>query len=143
VVFLTFLHKVFGENYSGIIFGQTFLLALIPVVFYFLGKKLHSRAAGVTIALFFIFRELTSLWITSNTRVSNSKSLLTDLPTLFLLILSCYFTFRWLESRDKKSALIAGGMFGLLMLLRTQSLLLFPFIVLAGTFVFGWRNRSL
>jgi hypothetical protein len=143
VVFLAFLHKVFGENYSNIIFGQTVLLAWIPVVFYFLGKKLHSRAAGVTIALFFIFREMTSLLITSNTRVSNSKSLLTDLPTLFLLIVSCYFAFCWLESRDRKSALIAGGMFGLLMLLRTQSLLIFPFIVFAGLLAFGWRNRSL
>jgi hypothetical protein len=143
VVFLTFLHTVFGENYSRIIMGQTFLLALIPVVFYYLGKKIHSRAAGATVALFFIFRELTSLWITSNTRVSNSKSLLTDLPTLLLLLFSCYFTIRWLEIRDRKSALIAGGLFGLLLLLRTQSLLLFPFILLAGVLVFGWRNRSL
>ena len=143
IVFLTFLHIVFGENYPNIIIGQTFLFALIPVVFYFLGKKLHSRTAGTVIALFLIFRETTSLLITSNTRVSNTKSLLVDLPTLFLLILSCYFTIRWLESRDRKSAFIAGGMFGLLLLLRTQSLLLFPFIVLAGIFVFGWRNRSL
>ena len=143
IVFLTFLHMVFGESYPNIIVGQTFLLALIPVVLYFIGKKIHSRAAGTTIALFFIFRELTSLLITSNTRVSNSKSLLVDLPTLFLLVLSCYFTFRWLESRDRKSAFLAGGMFGLLLLLRTQSLLLFPFIVLAGLLVFGWRNRSL
>lgn len=142
IVFLMFLHLIFGENYSNIIVGQTLLLALIPVVIYFLGKKLHSRVAGVIVALFFIFRELTGLWITSNTRVSNSKSLLTDLPTLFLLLLSCYFTIRWLEYRDRKRALLAGGMFGLLLLLRTQSLSLFPFIILAGLLVFGWRNRS-
>lgn len=143
VVFLTFLHTIFGENYPKIIMGQTFLLALIPVVLYALGKKIHSHTAGVIAALFFIFRELTGLWITSNTRVSNSKSLLTDLPTLLLLLLSCYFTIRWLETRDHKSALIAGGMFGFLLLLRTQSLLLFPLIILAGLLVFGWRNRSL
>ncbi|MFT3895264.1 MAG: glycosyltransferase family 39 protein [Anaerolineales bacterium] len=143
VSFLFLLHKLFGENYPTLIMGQTFLLALIPVVFYFLGKKIHSRIAGVTVALFFIFRELTGLWITSNTRVTNSKSFLTDLPTLLLLLLSCYFTIRWLEIRDRKSALIAGGMFGLMLLLRTQSMLVFPFIVLAGLLVFGWRNRSL
>jgi hypothetical protein len=143
IVFLTFLHIVFGESYPNIIIGQTFLLALIPVFLYFIGKKIHSHAAGTTIALFFIFRELTGLLITSNTRVSNTKSLLVDLPTMFLLVLSCYFTIRWLEGRDRKSAFLAGGMFGLLLLLRTQSLLLFPFIVLAGLLVFGWRNRSL
>ena len=143
ISFLAFLHKIFGENYPNIIMGQTLLLALISVAFYFLGKKIHGRIAGITVALFFIFRELTGLWITSNTRVSNTKSLLTDLPTLFLLLLSCYFTIRWLESRDRKSALIAGGLFGLLLLLRTQSLLILPFLGLAGLFIFGWRNKSL
>src|SRR3989337_3299156 len=33
-------------------------------------------------------------------------------------------------------------MFGLLMLLRTQSLLLVPFIILAALLVLGWKNRS-
>jgi len=141
IVFLAFLHKIFGENYPGIILGQSFLLAFIPVVLYALGKKLHSRTAGVTVALFFIFRELTSLLITSNTRVTNSKSLLVDLPTLLLLALSCYFTARWLDSKDKTSAFVAGGMFGLLLLLRTQSMLVLPFILLAALLVIGWRSR--
>ncbi len=141
MVFLAFLHKVFSENYPGIIFGQTLVLAGIPVTLYFLGKKIHSRTAGATVALLFIFRELTSLFITSNTRVTNTKSLLVDLPTLFLLLLSCHFTMRWLERRDSKGAFIAGGMFGLLLLLRTQSMLILPFILLAALLVFGWRNR--
>src|SRR5688572_9110836 len=129
IFLLTILHLLFGENYRNIIVGQTFVLAMIPVIFYSLGKKLHSRAAGVTIALFFIFRELTTLWVSSNTRVSNTKTLLVDLPTLLLLILACLFTLRWLEQKNKKSALIAGGMFGLLLLLRTQSMLVLPLIL--------------
>jgi hypothetical protein len=88
---LTILHLLFGENYRNIIIGQTFVLAAIPVIFYYLGKKLHSRAAGTVIALLFIFRELNTLLISSNTRVSNTKMLLVDLPTLLLLILACLF----------------------------------------------------
>ncbi len=142
IVFLAFLHRLFGENYPNIIIGQTFLLGLIPVLLYFLGRKIHSRVAGATIALFFIFREVTSLLITSNTRVTNTKSLLVDLPTLLLLLLSCLFTLRWLERKDPRSAILAGGMFGLLLLLRTQSMIILPFIVLMAWLVFGWRNRS-
>ena len=141
IFLLTILHLLFGENYRNIILGQTFVLAAIPVVFYFLGKKLHSPAAGVTIALFFIFRELTTLLVSSNTRVSNTKILLVDLPTLLLLILACLFTLRWLEQKNEKGALFAGGMFGLLLLLRTQSVLVLPHILLAALLVLGWKNK--
>jgi hypothetical protein len=143
IFLLTILHLLFGENYRNIIMGQTFVLAIIPVVFYYLGKRLHSRIAGVGIALFFIFREMTSLLVSSNTRVSNTKMLLVDLPTLLLLILAGLFTLRWLEQRNSKSALIAGGTFGLLLLLRTQSMLVLPLIILVALLVFGWKNRSL
>jgi dolichyl-phosphate-mannose-protein mannosyltransferase len=142
IFLLTVLHSLFGEDYRRIIAGQTLVLALIPVILFYLGKKLHSRAAGVTIALFFIFRELTTLLISSDTRVSNSKTLLVDLPTLLLLLLSCLFVFRWLENKSQKDAFIAGAMFGLLLLLRTQSMLLLPLIILMALLVLGWRNRS-
>lgn len=143
IVFLAFLHLLFGENYPNIIAAQTFVLAGMPVVLYALGRKLHSRAAGVTVALFFIFRELTSLMVASNIRVTNTKLLLADLPTLFLLLLSCLFTLRWHDRRDAASATLAGGTFGVLLLLRTQSMLILPIVLLATAFVFGWRNRTL
>jgi hypothetical protein len=139
---LTVLHLLFGENYRNILTGQALVLATIPVALYYLGKKLHSRLAGVTIALFFIFRELTTLLVSSSTRVSNTKTLLVDLPTLLLLILACWFTIRWLEQKTEKNALIAGGMFGLLLLLRTQSMLVLPLILLLALLVLGWKNKS-
>jgi dolichyl-phosphate-mannose-protein mannosyltransferase len=143
IFLLTVLHLLFGENYRNIIMGQTFVLGSIPVVFYYLGKRLHSRIAGVTVALFFIFREMTTLLVSSNTRVSNTKMLLVDLPTLLLLIVACLFALRWLEQRNSKSALMAGGTFGLLLLLRTQSMLVLPLIILMALLVFGWKNKSL
>ena len=128
IVLLTALHLLFGENYNLIIAGQTLVLAAFPVVFYVLGKKLHSRLAGVTIALFAIFREWTNLLVSSDTRVSNTKTLLVDVPTLLLILLACLFAFRWLERKDKRSAFIAGGIFGILLLLRTQSMLILPVV---------------
>jgi Dolichyl-phosphate-mannose-protein mannosyltransferase len=128
ILFLTFLHLLFGENYNLIIYAQSYVLATFPVVLYLLGKKLHSRLAGITIALFAIFREWTNLLVSSDTRVSNTKMLLVDIPTLLLILLACLFAFRWLERKDKRSAFIAGGIFGFLLLLRTQSMLILPFI---------------
>jgi hypothetical protein len=142
VFLLTVIHLVFGENYRNIILGQTLILAAIPLVLYFLGEKLHSRVAGAIIALFFIFREWTALLVSSDTRVSNTKSLLVDLPTLLLLILACLFTFRWLEQKNEKSALIAGGMFGLLLLLRTQSMLVLPLMILIAFLVLDRKQKT-
>jgi Dolichyl-phosphate-mannose-protein mannosyltransferase len=142
VVFLAFLHLVAGDRYSLIIAGQTLLLAFIPVTLYFLGRKLHSRTAGVIIALFAIFREWTSLLISSQTRVSNTKTLLVDLPTLLLILVSCWFVLRWLEHKDWKSGLVAGGSFGILLLLRTQSMLILPVLFLLVILVYGLRSRG-
>ncbi len=142
IVLLMILHLLVGERYNLIIAGQTLVLALFPVVLYYLGKKLHSRAAGVIIALFAIFREWTSLLISSQTRVSNTKTLLVDLPTFLLIALACLFVLRWLERKDWKGALMGGGMFGILMLLRTQSMLILPFILLATLPAFGWKNKN-
>ena len=142
IFLLTVLHLIFGENYRTIIVGQTLVLAAIPVVLYYLGKKLHSQVAGVIIAMFFIFREWTSLLVSSSTRVSNTKTLLVDLPTLLLLLMACLFTIRWLEQKDRRSALIAGGVFGVLLLVRTQSMLVLPLILLIALLVFDWKQRT-
>ena len=142
ILFLIILHFFFGQNYALIIIGQTLILAFLPVVLYFLGMRLHSRTAGVIIALFFIFRELTSLLISSETRVTNTKMILVDLPTLFLLLLTCLLVFRWFERKTWFDAFVAGGSFGVLLLLRTQSMLILPFIILVALVVLGWRNSS-
>lgn len=133
VVFLALLHFIFGQNYPAIIAAQTCVLALFPIALYFLAKKLHSPAAGVTVALFAIFRELAGLWISSNTRVVNSKMFTTDFPTAMGIALMCLVAVWWLERRDFRSTLVAGGAFGLLSLFRTQSLLILPVL-----FILAW-----
>ena len=130
VTFLAFLHLLFGQNYPAIIAVQTLLLALFPLTLYFLAKKIHSSAAGATVALFAIFREYTALWIASNTRVVNSKMLTTDFITALGIAAMCLVTVWWLERRDLRSTMIAGGAFGVLLLFRTQSLLTLPVLFL-------------
>ncbi len=142
VLFLAVLHAFFGQNYESIIHVQTMVLALFPVSLYFLAKKIHSPAAGVTIALFAIFRELTALWISSNTRVVNSKMFTTDFPTAMAIAFTCLVFLWWLERRDLKSTLVAGGTFGLLLLFRTQSLFILPVVFLLAWFVYQRKTKT-
>jgi len=141
ILLLALLHILFGQDYALILAGQSCVLALFPVTLYLLGRKIHSRAAGVTIALFAIFRELTTLWVSSATRVSDTRTLLTDLPTAWMVALACLFVMRWLENKSARRALVAGGVCGVLLLLRTQSMLVLPFAVLLALLVFWpeWR----
>ncbi|MBI3167902.1 MAG: glycosyltransferase family 39 protein [Chloroflexi bacterium] len=139
VVFLAFLHLLFDQSYPAIIAAQTLVLALFPVALYFLAKKLHSPAAGVTVALFAIFREYTGLWIASNTRVANSKVFTTDFPTAFSIVIICLVILWWLERRDLRSTLITGGAFGVFLLFRTQSMLTLPFLFLLVLLVLNFK----
>lgn len=142
VVFLAILHLLFGQNYPAMIAVQTCVLALFPVILYYLARKLHSPAAGVIVAFLAIFRELVGLWISSNTRVANSKIFTTDLLTAAGIALLCLVAVWWLERRDLKSNIVAGGVFGLLMLLRTQSLLILPVLFILAWFAFQRKTRE-
>ncbi len=142
VIFLAILHFFFGQNYPAIIVAQTFVLALFPVALYFLGLKLHSSAAGATVALFAIFRELVGLWISSNTRVVNSKVFTTDFPTALGIAVLCLVVIWWLERRDLKATLLAGGAFGLLLLFRTQSLFILPVVFILAWFVYHRKTKE-
>ncbi len=142
VFFLAVLHFLFGQNYPAMIAAQTMVLAFFPVTLYFLGRKLHSPAAGLTAAMFAVFRELVGLWISSNTRVANSKVFTTDFPTALAIALLCLVVIWWLEKRDLRSTIAAGGAFGLLLLFRTQSLFTLPFVLILAWFAYQRRTRE-
>ena len=148
VTFLAVLHFLFGQDYVIIIAAQTLVLALFPVVLYLLAAKIHSRAAGVTVALLAIFRELTTLWISSNTRTASTKMFVSDFSTALGIAFTCLVAVWWLERRDTKSTMIAGGVFGILLLLRTQSLIILPVLFLLAFFVYqkqmkGWLGGGI
>ncbi|RJP55311.1 MAG: hypothetical protein C4583_00740 [Anaerolineaceae bacterium] len=141
ILFLAGLHALLGQEYARLVFGQTLVFALLPVALYFLGKQLHSRAAGLTVSLLAIFRELTSLWVASDARVSNTKMLLSEFVTTLVMIAYLLLILRWF--REKRNGLllafVSGGVLGLQLLLRTQSAFLAPGILFIAFFVL-WPN---
>jgi hypothetical protein len=130
-VILAGFHSLVGQDYSDMIALQTVILALFPPLLYLLGKALHSREVGILTAVLAVWREMNLLAATPLTEVSNSKMLMTDSLTgvaftaLILLLI-------WWQNRNPgslKAALGIGGFFGLMLLLRTQALMVLPVIV--------------
>jgi 4-amino-4-deoxy-L-arabinose transferase-like glycosyltransferase len=147
-LYITFLAGAFllgGQQYSRIILLQTLGLAFLPVILYLLGKELHSRPAGVVAALLAVFRELTSIQVMPFTDdVSTSKILFADLPTALILALFTLLVVVWLKQPGKKPwlPLLIGGVLGMAVLVRAQSVVLLPVVIVFALFSL-WKQRSL
>lgn len=144
VTILTLFHLAAGQEYDSIIFVQTLLLSFFPVVLYFLGKELHSRPTGLFVALLAIFREWNaSLSMPFIYNGSTSKLFFADLPTALVISLWTLLTVLWLNAPTRRTYLpiLAGGVLGVGVLFRTQTILLLPLILLLAFMVLhGYRR---
>ena len=133
VSLLALFHAIAGLSYDRIIFLQTLLVAFFPPVLYLIGKELHSRMGGIAIALFAIMREVTAIQATSIANISSTKLLLSDMPATLLAGVLALMLIRWFKSDEKKVSgheFIIGGLVGMFILTRIQTLALIPFILL-------------
>ncbi|MBQ6508756.1 MAG: glycosyltransferase family 39 protein [Flexilinea sp.] len=129
--FLALLHWIFGNNYMALTNGQILVLALIPVLVYLTGRQLRHTAAGILAAVWVIWREVYSIRMTSLVQVSNSRLLMSDLPTLLLFLAVVLSALKWYRTDSKAvQALLCGGLAGMAMLLRTQCFVLIPAMLL-------------
>jgi len=144
ILLLAVFHAIGGQEYGWVVFMQTTLLATFPVILYLLGKKLHSRATGLVLALLAILREANQIAATRYTTVSNSKLLLSDFPTALGVGLFTLLTVTWLSAPEEKRwrPLVVGGVLGLTALVRTQALILAPVVFLVALIRYWpkWRR---
>ena len=135
ILFLAFAHVLVGQDYTKVILLQTGILALLPVVVFWIGKKLANARIGLVSALFIIFREWTSIVSTPFTSdVSNSKLFFADMPAALIVSLVLLAAIHWLQNpEEKRPALLAGGMLGISLLVRTQIIIVLPVML-----VFFW-----
>jgi hypothetical protein len=136
ILLLAGFHAIAGQDYEQTIYIQTLFLALLPIFLYLLGKTLHSRALGIIIAVLAIIREVNSILATPWVEVSHSKLFMADLMTTTAIIALAWLAARWFSrsKNDGINPLLTGGMLGVTTLLRTQSILLFPVLLLIA----GW-----
>ena len=130
-VFLAGLHTIGGNDYTAIILLQTIVLALVPALIYLLVNYLGNRPAGILAAIITILIEWNTLQVASLTTTSNTKLLMTEWPAMFLLVALVYSLVKWADKSEEWGyrPLIVGGSLGGLILLRSQSLVLIPFIL--------------
>jgi hypothetical protein len=134
VVFLIFSHALVGQGYNSIIFFQTLVFALFPVLLYLFGREFFGRPIGISIALLAIFRDYISNFVSPFTgNLSYSKLYLSEIPTAILLILFLLVAARWIKSSFPiYLGFLLGGILGSAMLIRTQVIVALPLIVLFG-----------
>ena len=138
--FLAGLHLIVGQDYDKLITLQIAVFAAIPSVMYSLAKQLGNRAAGLVTAVLVILREHNSIVLTNVIEVTHSKLLLSEVPAMGLMLLLCFLVIRWLTHPDQKPnlAVLAGAVLGFLAMIRSQSIILAPVILLAAF----WALRS-
>ena len=142
IVFLAGLHALAGQDYSWVIALQTLALAIFPLSLYLIGKELGSRPLGLAAALLVVLRDLTSNQAAPFTNdLTYSKLFFSELPAALLLSLCTWQALRWMRRPGQApewweparlAPLLAGGLLGLSMLVRTQSAIAIPIILLAA-----------
>lgn len=135
--FLALLHGIAGQDYNLLARLQVAVFALNPVLLYLIVKVIANRAAGTIAGLLIIFRELNGLALSNIVLVSHSKLLMSDIFAMELILLLIYILMYWARDpqRFRILPLVAGGVFGFLVLVRGHALLLFPLIILSGWLV--------
>jgi len=142
--FLTGLHVLDGDQYTGILPLQVAVLSLIPVLIYRLTALMGTRNAGGLAAVLYIILERNNLLMMDIISGPNVKSLMTELPALLALLCFMLFSFFWLRDpqRERLPALAAGGFLGLASLIRMELLVLTPVFLLAGMLILRKQVRK-
>ncbi len=142
--FLTGLQLLIGSRYQDLYLLQALVLALTPVLIYYFVRELHSRAAGITAALFFILRERNALQLSTELAGPAVSQFMSENLALLVLIGYLYLVHRWLLEPEKKAYLpaIAGGVMGVILLIRAEVLSVL-IAVGAISLVLLWKQKGI
>ena len=134
-----FFNWVTDGSFEKMLDLQTILLASFPAVVYLLGSKLHSRIAGLFTASLSILQGINGIRLMATTSVLLSEPFM-QLWTA-IIALSAFMAFR--ETGKKRIArfIFLGGMIGLSALIRLNTVVLIPFILLI-ILIFYFRERK-
>ena len=141
VLSLAGLEGLLGADYDAVVAAQVVVLALFPALLFMLGARLHNRLSGLFLAGMITLRETNSIALGDVINTSHAKLLMVDLPAALMMAAVALAVVVWLRrpERDLLGALLLGGLLGLAILLRSQSLTLLPFVALLAMLVWGIR----
>jgi hypothetical protein len=132
VGFLVLDHMLVGQDYNDMIFFQTLVFAFFPVLLFLLGRDLFGRPLGISIAVLAVLRDHASNIVSPFTgNLSYSKVFLSEIPTAMFLLLFLIIAIHWIKSGfPLYLTVLLGGVLGLAMLVRTQTIVVVPVIIL-------------
>ena len=138
LVFLVYLHSLFGQNYANLMAWQAALFAIFPALIYLIGRSLNFRAAGIAAAIVAMLRGINSIAASNMIDLANPKMILTDFPAAIGVALIVLAVCEWLKKPGDKwqYALWIGGALGFTLMLRTNALMLLALIPLYVLFRF-------
>jgi hypothetical protein len=139
ISFLVYLHSLFGQDYGQLMAAQAAFFAVFPALVYLVGKSVSSRSVGFAAALVALFRGANAIAASNMIDMANPKMMLTDFPTAIGLALIVLCTCELLKRPQQKwhYALWIGGLIGLTVMLRTNTLMLLVLIPLFTFFKFS------
>jgi len=144
ISFLVYLHSLVGQDYGQLMAAQAAIFAIFPALVYLVGRSLNIRAIGFTAAIIAMLRGINSIAASNMIDMANPKMMLTDFPTAIGMVLIVLLTVEWLKRPQQKwfYAVWIGGIIGLTVMLRTNSLVLLFFIPLYAFFKFlpKWKT---
>lgn len=145
ITFLVIAHVLVGQDYDAMIVFQSLVFALFPVLLYVFCRRFFGRPIGVSIALLAIFRDFTSNLVSPFTgNLSYSKVFLSEIPTAMFLVLVLILGFRWIkEEFPFYVSMLIGATLGLVMLIRTQSVIALPVLILFGFLIHPRKLKPL
>ena len=141
--FITYLHKIAGQDYSSLMVLQAALFAVLPALLFLIGTTIYNRAGGLSLAILPMMRGLNQINIGNIIETAHQKHMLTEYPTAILLVLTALLLIKWIKNPDKNWPLagIAGGIIGISTLLRPHTLVIIPIFVILAFLVYRQRTR--
>ncbi len=139
---LAVLHALGGPGYQDAVNLQPFVLAVFPVLLYFLGLQVQGRGGGLLLALLLTFREQTAIRLSYRITVSHAKLLMADPFAALAMGAFILLAMRWLQAPRPRwqMALYSGAALGAAMLIRVESLV--AGLVAGGLVFLSRRSRK-
>ena len=125
-------HTIGGVGYDETVSVQILFLALIPCFIYLLTTRLSNRLAGFMAGGLFILRETNAIELSGRIVAAHAKLIMSDLTAtlgIVAFVYACILLFKR-PKPDRWLLLIAGALLGLTAMVRAQSLILLPLILL-------------
>ncbi len=138
-VFLASGQALLGNEIDRYILFQIAVLALIPAVLFYFGVQVLKFSGSGLLAVFLILKGFNEIRLYPrvagmNVKIENSEGLLT-----LLIISVAILLFHWMQNpAQKKWAVLTGGMLGLGILVRFNTVALVPLIIV----LFVWESRK-